>query len=159
MYLKEKLDKMKRAIILLVVSICLFMTGCSNEFAQREYDSVEKISQKEDHYAKENSVFNSIEGGYALTVSKFDGNETLWSTILEEDQNMAIDFSFCLSAGQAKLVHIDADGTVTTIMECVPESSTDGFVTKTVSLKSGKNRIKIVGYDCEDVELKMIFEE
>ena len=106
MYLKEKLDKMKRAIILLVVSICLFMTGCSNEFAQREYDSVEKISQKEDHYAKENSVFNSIEGGYALTVSKFDGNETLWSTILEEDQNMAIDFSFCLSAGQAKLVHI-----------------------------------------------------
>lgn len=108
---------------------------------------------------KECSVFNPIDGGYALTVSKFDGRETLWSDTLEEDQDIEIDFSFILSEGQAKIVHIDAEGNVTTVIECLPENSTDGFVTKTVSLKSGENRLKIVGYDCEDVELKMLFEE
>ena len=140
-------------------ALCLFMLGCSNGFAEREYDSSEKISQTEDRYAKEVSVFNQIEGGFVLTVSKFDGRETLWSDTLEEDQNMEIEFSFSLSAGRAKIVHVDAKGNVTTVMECLPEDSTDGFITKTVSLKSGENRLKIVGYDCEDVDLKMLFEE
>ena len=72
---------------------------------------------------------------------------------------MEIDFSFSISEGQAKIVHIDAAGNVTTIIECLPETSTDGFVTKTIALKSGENRLKIVGYDCEDVDLKMLFEE
>lgn len=148
-----------RKIILLIALFCLFMMGCGNEFAELEYDSAEKISQREDRYAKNNSAFHPIDGGYELTVSKFDGRETLWSATLEENQNIEIEFSFSLSAGQAKIVHIDADGNVTTIIECSPESSTDGFVTKTVSLKSGKNRLKIVGYDCADVNLKMLFEE
>ena len=69
-----------------------------------------------------------------------------------------IDFSFSLSKGQAKIVHVDAEGNVITIIECSPETVTDGFVTKTFSLKSGKNRLKIVGSDCEDVELTMLFE-
>lgn len=150
---------MKKILMLLVVSLCLFMTACSNEFAKREYDSDDKISQQEDRYAKETSIFNPIEGGYSLIVSKFDGRETLWSAVLEENQDMEVDFSFSLSAGQAKIVHIDAEGNVTTVIECLPETSTDGFVTKTIALKSGENRLKIVGYDCEDVDLKMLFEE
>ena len=156
---EEMLDSMKKSMILVVVSLCLIMTACSNEFAKQEYDFVYKIVQQEDRYAKETSIFNPIEGGYSLTVSKFDGRETLWSTVLEEDQSMEIDFSFSISEGQAKIVHIDTAGNVTTIIECLPETSTDGFVTKTIALKSGENRLKIVGYDCEDVDLKMLFEE
>lgn len=149
---------MKKMRCLLVVLLCLFMTGCSNEFAKQQYDSTDKIVQMTDRYAKSNSVFNPIDGGYKLTVSKFDGRQTLWTDTLEEEQDIEIDFDFSLSAGKAKVVHIDAEGNVTTVIECVPETSTDGVVTKTVSLKSGKNRLKIVGYDCEDVELKMLFE-
>lgn len=148
---------MKKYLFMLFISLCLFMTGCGNEFAKQEYDSNEKISKVEDRYAKENSVFNPIDGGYVLTVSKFDGRETLWTDIVEENQNIEIDFSFSLSEGKAKIVHIDADGNVTTVIECLPETSTDGFVTKTISLKKGENRLKIVGYDCKDVDLKMLF--
>lgn len=139
--------------------VCLFLTACSNGFARWEYDAVEKISQMEDHYAKENSVFNPIERGYSLTVSKFDGRQTLWTGIAEDDQDIEIDFSFSLTKGQAKVVHIDSEGNVTTVIECSPETSTDGFVTKTVSLKCGQNRLKIVGYACEDIELVLSFEE
>ncbi|MBQ8823336.1 MAG: hypothetical protein IJZ82_11890 [Lachnospiraceae bacterium] len=144
---------------LLLILLCLFLAGCNNEFAKQEYDSAEKIAQEGDRYAKEMSVFNPIEGGYSLTVSKFDGRETLWTKNLKEAQDVEIDFLFSLSAGQAKLVHVDADGNVTTVLECSPETSAEELVTKTVSLKSGKNRLKIVGYDCEEVELQMLFEE
>ena len=148
---------MKKLKVLIFVLLCCFITGCSNEFAKQEYDSEEKISQEGDRYAKEISVFNSIDGGYSLTISKFDGRETLWTETVEEERNIEIDFSFSLSAGQAKIVHIDAQVNVTTVIECMPETCTDGVVTKTVALKSGKNRLKIVGYDCEDIDLKMLF--
>lgn len=150
---------MKKIISLLVISLCLCMTGCSNEFAEQEYTSDEKISQEMDRYAKVKSLFNTIDGGYILTVSEFDGRETLWSDTLDESQTIEIEISFSISAGQAKLVHVDADGNVTTVIECTPETSTDGLVAKTLELKQGRNRLKIVGYDCEDVYLEMLFEE
>lgn len=150
---------MKKAIIILIASLCMIMTGCSNEFARMEYDSIDKISKTDDRYVKESSIFNTIDGGYELTVSKFDGRETLWSDTLKENKNIEIDFCLTLSKGQIKVVHVDDDGNVTTVIECSPKTSTDGFVTKTISLKSGLNRLKIVGYDCEDVELKMLLKE
>lgn len=149
---------MKKQKIALICLLCLLITACSNEFAKKEYDSDIKISQPEDHYSKEVSVFNSIDGGYSLTVSKFDGRETLWTKTSEEAQTIDIDFSFSLSKGQAKIVHVDSDGNVTTILECSPDTPTDGFVTETIPLKERQNRIKIVGYDCENIDLKMLFE-
>lgn len=148
---------MKKTKFIWISIMCLLLTACSNGFAKREYEADEKISKIEDRYAKEASVFNPIDGGYSLTVSKFDGRETLWTETLEDNQNIVIDFSFSLTKGQAKIVHIDGEENVTTVIECSPESSTDGVVTKTVFLKRGQNRLKIVGYDCEDIDLKMIF--
>lgn len=149
---------MKKSCILLIIVLSLFMAGCSNKFAENEYNSVEKIIESEDRYAKESSVFNPIEGGYSLVVSKFDGRQTLWTDTLEETQSVEIEFSFVLTEGQAKIVHIDAEGNVTTLIECKPESSTDGYITKTVSMTAGMNRLKIVGFDCENIDLKMLFE-
>lgn len=150
---------MKKIKIVLIGFLCLLFPACSNDFAKQEYDSTEKILQQTDRYAKEVSVFHSIDGGYSLTVSKFDGRETLWTKTIKENHEMEIDVSFYLSKGQAKIVHIDSNGTVTTIIECSPETVTDEFVTKTISLKSGQNRLKIVGYDCENIDLKMLFAE
>jgi len=148
---------MKKCRFVLIVLICLLLTGCSNQFAKQEYNSLQKIAETNDHYAKENSVFNPIDGGYSLTVSKFNGRETLWTDTFDENQSIEIDFSFRLSEGQAKIVHIDAEENVTTVIECTPETSADGYITKTISLTSGKNRLKIVGYDCKDIDLKMLF--
>ena len=134
------------------------MTACSNEFAEREYDVDEKISQG-DRYAKEMSVFNTIDGGYSLTVAKFDGRETLWTKTLEKDQDLEVNIDFSLSNGRAKVVYVDDKGNVTTVVECTPDNLTNGYITKNISLKAGQNELKIVGYDCEDVDLKMLFEE
>ena len=57
-----------------------------------------------------------------------------------------------------KIRNIDAEDNVTTLIECTPENPTDGYVTKTVSMSPGENRIKIVGFDCRNIDLKMFFE-
>lgn len=149
---------MKKNCVLLIIVLCLFITGCTNEFAKNEYESVKKIVESGDRYAKESSVFNQIDGGYSLVVSKFDGRQTLWTDTLEESQSVEIELSFVITEGKSKIVHIDAEDNVTTLIECTPETSTDGYVTKTVSMTPGENRIKIVGFDCKNIDLKMFFE-
>lgn len=153
------LANMKKVSFILVVLLCVFLTGCNNEFAKEDYNSDAAIANTSDHYAKESSVFNQYGEKYVLMVSKFDGRETLWSDTFRTDRDMDIEFSLRLSNGQAKVVHVDEDGNVTTILECMPETSTDGSVTETVSMKQGENRLKIVGYDCEDMELTMVLSE
>lgn len=62
--------------------MCTMLTECSNGFAQKEYNVIDKIAETEDRYAKENSVFNPIDGGYSLVEARFDGWETLWAKAL-----------------------------------------------------------------------------
>lgn len=110
----------KNFIIVLICSIvCLAigLTGCGNEFAKQEYNDAEKIAQIEDSYAKDNSVFNPIDGGYSLTVSKFNGRQTLWSKTLEKSAEIEIQFDFSISSGNAKVVYIDCNNNVTVLIE------------------------------------------
>ena len=150
---------MKKIICMFFMIISLAIVGCSNSYAKADYASDDMIAQQADRYSKSMSVFNSMDGGYSLTVSKFDGRETLWIGSVDEETVLEIDFCFTLSKGQAKIVHVDEEGNVTTIMECSPETSNEEIVTKNVALKKGKNRLKIVGYDCKNIDLQMLFEE
>lgn len=146
---------MKKLNIICLILVCLCLTACSNEFARQEYDSDEKISQIQDHYTKEKSNSRSTNGEYSLTVAKFQGRETIWKKTLKKDQDMETGISLQLSKGKAKVVHIDGNGSVTTVLECTPDTPAEEAVTKTIALKSGKNRLKIVGYDCEDMKLHL----
>lgn len=44
---------MKKLNLIWMILLCFLLTACSSEFAKREYNSDEKISQKADRYAKE----------------------------------------------------------------------------------------------------------
>lgn len=133
------------------------LIGCSNTYAKEEYDSLEKLASQGDRYSKEGSVFNPIEGGYSFTVSKFDGRQTLFTWHLSEDCELSMEILCSLTDGTGKLVHVDADGNVTTIVECDKETS--AAVIKNILLKQGRNDIKFVGYDCDKLDLKMYFDE
>ncbi len=146
-------------LICSIVCLAIGLTGCGNEFAKQEYNDTEKIAQIEDSYAKDNSVFNPIDGGYSLTVSKFSGRQTLWSKTLEKSAEIEIQFDFSISSGSAKVVYIDCNNNVTVLIECSQNISNEQTATKTVSLTIGLNRLKIVGYDCKDIDLKILFDE
>lgn len=148
----------KKIPILLLAVLCMLMTGCSNEYAKTEYDSDKKIAAEGDRYSKNKSLFNTSDGEYSLTVAQYDGRETLWTDWTDKDQDVGIKLSLSLSKGRAKVVYVDDEGNITTIIECSPEDCTDGYITKNLSLKKGKNRIKIVGYDCRNIDLKFSFQ-
>lgn len=151
---------MKKVTILLMMCVCLLFTGCSNSFAEREYNSDKKIAESEDKYAKESSVFNPVDGGYSLQVHKFDGRQTLWSETFDEGRDIELEIHLSLSEGSAKLVLVDGEGNVSTITECTPpDVTTDIDVTATVSLTDGLNKIKIIGKDCVDLDLEMLSSE
>jgi len=86
----KKVRKYRKLKMILLCLLCLLVTACSNQFAKQEYDSDEKIAQDTDRYAKENSVANSVNGEYSLTVSKFNGRQTLWKETIKENKDIEI---------------------------------------------------------------------
>lgn len=147
---------MEKLKVLAVTAMCLFLSGCSNEFAKTEYDSNEKIASSTDRYVRTMSILNTLDGGCKFTCEKFDGRNTLWTEFADEAENVDVEITFSLAEGTAKIVHIDSDGNVNTLIECTPETLPDGSVTENVSLSSGKNTFKIVGYDCRDIDLELL---
>ncbi|MCI8475965.1 MAG: hypothetical protein HFE42_02815 [Clostridia bacterium] len=143
----------------LILCVTVSFTGCGNEFAKQEYNDDEKIVQIADRYAKNNSVFNPIEGGYSLTASQFDGRETLWEKKLEDNAEIEIQIDLNITSGNAKVVFIDSNNDITVLIERLQNDSNEQTATKTVSLINGLNRLKIVGYDCENIDLKLFFDE
>lgn len=154
---------MKRAfksiLFSLILCVAISFTGCGNEFAQQEYNDDEKIVQIADRYSKSNSVFNPIEGGYSLTASQFDGRETLWEKTLEDNAEIKIQIDLNITSGNAKVVFIDSNNDITVLIERLQNNSNELTATKIVSLTNGLNRLKIVGYDCKAIDLKILFDE
>ena len=143
----------------LILCVTVSFTGCGNEFAKQEYNDDEKIVQIADHYAKSNSVFSTIEGGYSLTALQFDGRETLWEKTLEDNAEIEIQIDLNITSGNAKVVFIDNNNDITVLIERLQNNSNELTTTKIVSLTNGLNRLKIVGYDCENIDLKLFFDE
>lgn len=146
-------------LICLILCTTLILVGCGNGFARRDYNDTEKIVQIEDRYAKDNSVFNPIDGGFSLTVSKFDGRQTLWNKTLEENADIEVRLELSISSGHAKIVFIDCDNNIIVLAECSQDNSNEQSVTKNLSLTVGLNRFKIVGYNCKNIDLKLYFDE
>ena len=141
--MKNKITgKMKRFGIVCILVMGLLLTGCNNKFAKEQYDSDIQIAEGGDRYAKTNSVLNNYGNNVTYTVGKFD-----------------ITLVFTLDEGKAKLVQIDEDGNVSTVVECTPDSEVNELTTYSIQLKEGKNRLKFVGYDCKNVTFYMEIKE
>lgn len=151
---------MKKKLYLLLFLLILCMSGCSNSYAKEEYYSEEKLVAQGDRYSKKGSVFKSIDGGYSFTVSGFDGRETLKIWNVKEAQDLELNVFFSLSSGHGKLICVDENESITTLLEYTSrQEQTDEALSLTVPLSSGKNRLKFVGYDCKDVDITILLEE
>lgn len=96
---------------------------------------------------------------YRLTASRFDGRETLWTQHLAEGETVQLKVRLTLAKGQAKLVHVDEEGRITTLLECTAETDKDEYITLSLSMPKGKNKLKLVGYDCKNLTCEFIFPE
>lgn len=147
--------KIKRFGIVSILVMGLLLTGCNNKFAKEQYDSDAKIAESGDRYNEVNCVLNNYGNNVTYTVGKFDGRETLWEANCSNATWVDITLVFTLDEGKAKLVQIDKDGNVSTVVECTPDSGVEELTTYSIQLKEGKNRLKFVGYDCRNVTFYM----
>ena len=143
---------MKKVFMIFGLCFCMLLTGCGNAYAKQEYGSDELIAQEGDRYSKSVSVSNDTGSGFTYTASEFDGRETVWNKRFSSDRDMNVNLKISISAGSAKVVYIDPGDNVTVITE-LSEDSTERDISETISFKKGRNRIKLVGYDCKNVSI------
>lgn len=147
---------MKRlfSVFAVLLCICMLFAGCDNDFAEKEYNDNAKIVESADRYAKTVSTFKKSNDNFSLEAGKFDGRETLWQKTLKTEEEIEFEVSLKLNEGTAKLVYIDNDNNVSIVAECSSETSKEQSKTEKLTLKKGKNRLKIVGKGCKNLSLK-----
>lgn len=146
---------MKKMILTLILLLGVLLTGCSNGFAKSEYDNNELIAEDMDRYAKSVSVMNVVGNSIKFTVESFDGRQRLWSESYDSDRNVLISLKLTLESGMAKIVHIDSDNNVEVIAECDGGKANDEPIVYNIAMSKGENRIKIVGYECKELNVDM----
>lgn len=150
---------MKKSILLLLLAICMLFSGCSNAFAKDEFDDDTKIAASDQYSATMRKVTEQT-GGATFSASKFNGRYTVWTYTSTEDMAIAVNVSVGMSKGTAKVVHVDGSGRVTRLA-AYESASSGGAITGSsadtvVRLTKGENKIKLVGYDCEDIEMSYV---
>ncbi len=142
---------------MLTAVLCFSLAGCrfKIDFSEEQYSSDEFLASHSVKMSKM-SVMKNINRTSEYTAGELAGMETLWSDNFSGECDMIITASVSLGNGKAKLVHIDSERNVHTLVECTPDSELDGKDAQyTVHLTKGKNTIKIVALDAEDMEVKM----
>ncbi len=151
---------MKKSIfIILALAICLSLSGCNTDYAKEEYNNDSVIADRGDHCSK--MVWKENQTTYTATCSanKFNGNSNIYECTITKDGPITITCSLSLKNGVAKLVYVDWYDTVTTLVECTPDNPSIDSADVEVYVNSGKCRIKLVGYDCEDIDAKIVMNE
>ena len=149
----------KLSITFLLSCLLLFaafgLTGCDIEFAKREYASDNLIANS-DRNIMISSVRSNINGGCTYKAKKFDGRYTIWQNFIDGEKDVVVQISLSLTNGKAKIAYVDSEKNVVTLIECTPDTSTNEPIECAVTLKKGTNTLKIVGYDCKNVSVKII---
>ncbi len=148
---------LKKLTAVLCAALCLLFTGCDDDsFAKNEYDDNAKIASSSDRCVKVNAVINNLNGNFKYYTAEFNGRDTIWTDSLERARKVTVSVSMSLDSGNAKVVYINPDDTVTVLAEC---NSEQGRVSQknVVEMPEGKNRIKVVGYDCDKMSIVTSF--
>ena len=146
---------MKKIIVAFMLLLGVLLTGCSNEFAKSEYDNNKLIAETADRYSKSAAVMNYYADHLTFTAGSFDGRQRVWSESYDSDRNILISLKLTLESGTAKIVHIDSDNNVEVIAECDGGKLNYDSVVYNILMSKGENRIKIVGYECKELNIDM----
>ncbi len=147
--------------------VCLTFSGCftikislaDDGFAQREYDDNEKIAG-EDRYSKGDAYTEHKNGRFGGTYEEFSGRKTISECPSKVDKEVSVELSLYTEKGKVKVVFVDAEDNVTTLLEYESGDTSGQYskeITAAVKFLEGKNRFKIVGYDCEDLKVKLYY--
>lgn len=149
MKLKNKL--LLCACLLFLVSV----TGCGvSEKHQKAYDDVEQIAQQGDSYSYGNRLCSEQSNDkFNLKYDGFSGTDTIWILESKEDGEITVNYDSTINNGEFKVVLAYPDKKE---VENILEGTEQGK--KTIKLKKGECRLKLVGKNA-DGDLKISLTE
>lgn len=124
-----------------LVVVCL-ITGCGRNPMLAVYDDDAKIASNTNTYSLINYEQVQSDLHFTASVEKMEGMDTIWVFDAEKDTAVDITYKLNVSSGKMKLVLINPEKEVSVIAEC--DSGMEDFVSDTLDIKKGNNRIKIV---------------
>lgn len=145
---------MKKLAIMLITVVCLTFTGCSTAFSSEEYGLDAEIAANDrtawSNYQAKVVAYNAMQ----VNAKSFNGHETLVTTQTDHDYEVTAIVSLSLSKGKFKLVNVDSNGNVSTVAEL--SAGNGPLLTETRIIRTkGDNKLKLVGYDCKNVQMQV----
>ena len=147
---------MKKILIVCVVGI-LFLTACSFNAMNALYADNKKIASDNNSYNL-NSIEQKIDEQTFTGNVEFEGMDTIWEYEANGNEEVDIEYLLSLTQGSAKLVLILPDGTITPIVENTNRSEVKELALSPLSLKEGRNRIKLVAKDKANIRFEVHIE-
>ncbi|ONI45501.1 hypothetical protein AN642_01505 [Epulopiscium sp. SCG-B10WGA-EpuloA2] len=148
----------KITAFVVVIVVLVWTTFCTLSIDQIYYDDA-SIARFADsgikRLAHQTSDGQQGNGSFAT----FIGKSTLWTYNVPEDMELEISCLLSVEKGLAKLVLINPDKTVITILESTPDTSSAEIITKTLLLKKGRNKIKLVATDKAEIIYELYIDE
>lgn len=122
--------------------ILLLCGGCTMS-ADKLYTNDAKIASSRDSYSIHSPVQIATQTEYRGDL-EMEGIATLWSCSPEEAQQASVSYFLEVTAGQAKIAFVSADGSITLLAETAAEQGQEQQGTISLPLQKGENRLRLI---------------
>ena len=122
---------------------------------KRFYDNEKEIAGQTNSYNLTNYSGSQDDNTVSGSAEKMEGMDTIWNYTASDDTEVILSWKLSVSSGKAKLVLIDPDGNLSTLVECEASSDGEQEGSGTFEIKQGENRVKLVG--AEETALEFEF--
>ncbi|WP_406242370.1 hypothetical protein ACF3M2_19030 [Tissierella carlieri] len=131
----------KLKLITLVILIVVTISGCdfANDYQKGIFDDDIEIIKTDDSFIYLEKLGKDADNKKIIEFKYFTGMDTIYYITANEDSEITINFESNINKGDFKVVLISPDYEIITILYGNDE------VGKTISVKKGESRIKIIG--------------
>lgn len=130
----------------------MLVSGCALNTGARVYNDEKALAEDYSSYNLTNFSGSQSENTVSGLAEKLEGMDTIWKYDAEEMTEVKITYSLTVTSGKAKLVYVDPDGTVSTLLECSAGEDVGQSEAETLKVKEGENRIRLVGAEGTGLE-------
>ena len=148
-------NRMRSCLVALAAG--MMITGCAFTMnpGKRFYDNEKGIAGQTNSYNLTNYSGSQDDNTVSGSAEKMEGMDTIWNYTASDDTEVILSWKLSVSSGKAKLVLIDPDGNLSTLVECEASSDGEQEGSGTFEIKQGENRVKLVG--AEETALEFEF--
>ncbi len=132
------------------------ITGCAFTMnpGERFYDNEKGIAGQTNSYNLTNYSGSQDENTVSGSAEKMEGMDTIWNYTSPDNTEVNLSWKLSVSSGKAKLVLIDPDGNLSTLVECEASAGGEQNGSGTFEIKKGENRVKLVGAEETSLEFE-----